>query len=169
MPLFNRKERREEEPDYSLRSLRLIVTPRVLADFKLVRAEVDQQPVLQPRRLQIAEDLRLMLRRQGLRRLQFDDQNPLDQQVRQIIPDQRAVLVIHLDRTLLPYLQSRLSQSVCQRVFIDFLQVSVPVINVYIIRRLTDLIAQRLNVFHRCLSLTAKNAESTKMGTDSAG
>jgi hypothetical protein len=40
------------------------------------------------------------------------------------------------------------------------------VINVNIISRLPDLIAQGLDVFHGCLSLTAKNAESTKMGPE---
>jgi hypothetical protein len=43
---FNRKERRErreEKAGNSLCSLRLILTPCELADFKLVRAKVDQQ------------------------------------------------------------------------------------------------------------------------------
>jgi hypothetical protein len=56
-PLFNRKERREhreENTGNSMRSPRLTFAPHKCAQFKLVRAKIDQQPVLKPRRFQVA-------------------------------------------------------------------------------------------------------------------
>ena len=43
---------------FSLRSLRSFVAENVFFDLKLVAAEIDQQSVLDPRRLEIAQELR---------------------------------------------------------------------------------------------------------------
>ena len=48
---------------YSLAALQLILRPRKLADFKLVGAKIDQHPMLQPGGLEVAQELRLVLRR----------------------------------------------------------------------------------------------------------
>ena len=47
----------------SLRPLRLILRPRKFADFKLGGAKIDQHPMLQPGGLEVAQELRLVLRR----------------------------------------------------------------------------------------------------------
>lgn len=95
--------------------------PGELADFKFVRAKIDQQTMFKPRRFQIAEDLRLMLRGECLGSLQFNDQRPLHEQVRQIVANQRSILVIHFDRMLLLHVEARLPQPMRQRIFINFL------------------------------------------------
>jgi len=78
----------------------------------------------------VAKNLRLVLRGERLRRLQFDNQAVRNEEVRQVISDQRAVLVIHFDGMLWLHVQARLAEPVGRRVFIDFLQVPLGVIDV---------------------------------------
>ena len=126
-----------------------LIGPGELAHFKFVGTEVDQEAVLEAGRFQVAEDLRLVLRGQRFGWLQFDEINLIfHQKIRQVISNRSSILVINANRVLLLHVQLSLPQSMRQRVFINFLQMSVPVINMDVIGCLPDLVSQCI----RCLS-----------------
>src|SRR5262249_55195243 len=49
---------------------------------------------------------------------------------------------------LLRYLQARLGQTMNERVFVNFLEMTMPVIDVNIVGNLANLVAQSFDVFH---------------------
>ena len=61
--------------------------------------------MLQTGGFQVTQNLRLVFAGQRLRGLQLDNQLPFDQQIREVITDQRAILVINLDGLLLCHLR----------------------------------------------------------------
>lgn len=93
-------------------------------------------------RLKIAEYLCLVFRRQRPGGFKLNDQLVVDQQVCQVVAEGRAVFIHNLDAMLLLYLQSEFPQSVREGIFVDLFEVTVRVIDVNIVRRLPDLIAQ---------------------------
>ena len=99
----------------------------------------------------LAEDLRLVLRRQRLGWLQLEDEDVLHQQVGHIVPDPRYILVVNSDGMLLLHIKSSLSQTMRQCGFVHLLQVTMAMVNVDVIGRLPHLITQRLCVFHVAL------------------
>ena len=99
-------------------------------------------------RFEVAQDLGRVFVGQGLGGLQFHDQDAFDQQVGHIIANERAILVIDLDRMLRLDLRSGLAQPVDEGVFVHLFEVPVPVIDVNVISRLPHLGAQRFEVLH---------------------
>jgi hypothetical protein len=131
--LFNRKERKERRgkgqqwAGWRLSGAR---AQGEFADFEFVRAEVDQEAVLQARGLQLTQNLRFVVVRQGFDRFQIYDEFTLHQQVGKVIANERAILIIDLDGVLLFDCQTRLAEPVGQGVLIDFFQVTVPMVHV---------------------------------------
>jgi hypothetical protein len=70
----------------------------------------------------------------------------LDQNVGEVVADQGAVLIMDLDRMLLLDGEARLAQTMRQRVLVDFLQVSVPVVLMDVKRDLPHAVTQGLDV-----------------------
>jgi hypothetical protein len=147
-----------------------MLAPYVLSNLELVRTEIDQHPVLKPSGFEVTKYLSLVIRGQGFGGLKLQDQHTVYQQVRQVIADNRPVLIVHFDRMLLPHVQTLFPQPMRQRVLVDLLQVSMPVISVNVIRRLPHLIAEFLTIVHSGLWLTARNRKEhkkTETGTGS--
>lgn len=63
-------------------------------------------------------------------RLQFDDQTPAYQQVREIVSNDCSVFVVNRQGELLRNFNAGFSQAVRQGVFVDLLQMPVPMIQV---------------------------------------
>jgi hypothetical protein len=81
-------------------------------------AEIQQQTNLEPCRLQVIQALCAMNPIQRLDRFQFDDQDILDHQIRDINADHHSIIE-HLNRPLLPDVQTGLTKLMRQRVLID--------------------------------------------------
>jgi hypothetical protein len=96
-----RRERKKQRSKVILPLARSIFCPCVLANLEFVSAKVDQQPVPQPGRFQVAENLGLVFGRDGFGRLQFHDQPAINQQIGEVIANQGAILIIDFDRILL--------------------------------------------------------------------
>ena len=71
----------------------------------------------------------------------------LCQQICQVLSDQGAVFIVNLDRELLFHIQARLAQPMSKSILIDFLQMPMPVVDMNVISRLPNKIAQLVNVF----------------------
>lgn len=130
--MLNRKDRKEHKeklrhaPEGSaIRRIR----SRKFPDLKLVGAEVDQDAMFKPCGFQVTQDLRFVLRGQCFGSLQLHDENSANQQVGDVIPDQRSVLVENLDRVLLLDVQPGYPQAVRQSILINFLEMTVSVKN----------------------------------------
>lgn len=102
-------------------------------------------------RLQIAEYLRLVFRRQRPGGFKLNDQLVVDQQVRQVVAEGRAVFIQNLNSMLLLHIQSELPQPVREGVFVDLFEMSVCMIDVNIVGCLPDLITQFGNGFHAAI------------------
>ena len=125
--------------------------PGKFANLEFERAEVDKEAVLDSGGLQIAEYLRLVFRRQRPGGFKLNDQLVVDQQVRQIVTEGRAVFIQNLNSMLLLHVQSELPQSVREGVFVDLFEMTVCVIDVNIVGCLPDLITQFGNGFHAAI------------------
>src|SRR3954471_15041943 len=96
----------------------------VLANLKLWPAEIQEQAMLDPRRPQITKYLSDMFCREGLARLQLDNNNSFDQEVGEIVSNHSAILVVNCQRMLLLHFEAQFPQSMNQRVFVNLLQVA---------------------------------------------
>ena len=163
--LFNRKERKERRgkgqqwAGWRLSGAR---AQGEFADFEFVRAEVDQEAVLQARGLQLTQNLRFVVVRQGFDRFQIYDEFTLHQQVGKVIANERAILIIDLDGMLLFDIQARLAETVCQGVLVHLFQMPVPMVNVNVVGRLPHLVAQRLDVLHTGFGLFDRKGRREK-------
>ena len=101
----------------------------ILPNLKSIRAEVDEQSMLNPRRLQISEHLSHMLVGDRFGSLQLDDQAILHQQVGEVFADLRAIFVINLELVLLLHIKPGFVQPMRERVLINFFEMPVGVIN----------------------------------------
>ena len=75
--------------------------------------------MFQARGLQITKNLRLVLGRKRLGRLEFHNELVLDQEIRHIVADQRTILIINLDWMLLSRTEARFPQSVRQSILLS--------------------------------------------------
>ena len=98
-------------------------------------------------RPQVAEHLGKVLICQRFAGFEFDNQAILHEQVGKVIPQNRSILIGDLEGALLNNMQTQLAQSVCEAVFINFLQVAVPQISVQGESSFTDFITENFDVF----------------------
>ena len=153
MAAKERKERRADRQESITASFGSFPAHRVFLNLKFVAAKVDEQPVLDLGRLEVAENLRSVLVGQCTARFQFYDQAALDQQVGQILADECAVLVINFEWVLLFDFNASLAQPICQGVFIDFLQVPVPMVHMDGIGVFSHNVTEFIDRFHLLRSL----------------
>lgn len=102
---------------------------------------------------QVPKNLGRVFTGKGAAGFQFHDQTTFHQQVRHILANESPILVEDLNGMMLPHLQTRLPETMNKRVLVDFLQMTMRVVNVNIIGNLPDLIAQLLDFFHSNSSL----------------
>jgi hypothetical protein len=118
-------------------------------DFQLGGAEVYQEPMLDVRSAQIAEQLGDMLVGQRADGLQFDDEPLVDEKISEELTQERAVLIEHAERMLLDGGESLFAQPMGEAVFVDFLDVAVPEMAVQREAGFADLIAELEDgIFH---------------------
>jgi hypothetical protein len=150
---FYRKERKIAKNELSGTGTTSLQTggPGKFANLEFERPEVDKEAVLDSGRLQIAEYLRLVFRRQRPGGFKLNDQLIVDQQVRQVVAEGCAVFIQNLNSMLLLHVQSELPQSMRKAVFVDLFEMTVCVIDVNIVGCLPDLITQFGNGFHTAI------------------
>ncbi len=112
-----------------------------LADPKAARPEVRNPSMLQSCRPQISRKLRDVFARDCVACLDLHEQATLHQQIRNIVPQDRPIFVIDLQRILRLDLQARLAQAVRKPVLVHLLQVSAAQMPVQRIARLPDQVA----------------------------
>jgi hypothetical protein len=101
----------------------------------------------------ITQDLRDVLLRRGPARLQLHDQTPLPQQVGEILANQSPILIQDIKRMLLFDLKAGRAQPVDLGVFINLLQVPMPVIDMDGISRFPHHVTEFIDCFHPLCSL----------------
>jgi hypothetical protein len=137
------------------------VAHHVFLNLEFVAAEIDQQSVIDPGGLKITQDLRDVLLRRGPARLQLHDQTALHQQIGEILANQSPVFVQDIERRLLFDLEAGLAQPVDQGVFINLLQVPVPVIDMNGISRFPHHVTEFIDCFHLLCSLRSFVADNS--------
>ena len=99
-------------------------------------------------RSKITEDLRFVIGSECSRGLQFYHYAIFDPKIGIIVANRCAVFVEDRDGMLLPDVEAGFAKTVHQGVFINFLKVSMGMIDVDFVGALPDLIAEFVNVFH---------------------
>lgn len=131
------------------KSDRIGIGKDVLADFEDGRTEVNQQPVLDARRAEIAEELRDVLTDERADGFQFDDQLMFDKQVSKKLAELCAVFVENVERVLLDGGEVLFSETVGESVFVNFLDVAVTETAVQREAGFADMIAElEYGIFH---------------------
>src|SRR5580658_4219077 len=97
--------------------------------------------MLKPCGLEVANDLCLMFGTQGLGRFKFNNQHIFDEQIRDIISYHGSIFVKYENWMLLFYVESDFGQTVRQCVFINFLKVSMVMVEVDLVGDLSNLIS----------------------------
>lgn len=95
-------------------------------NLKLWCSKVDQQPVLHPAGSHVSQDLSDVLIADCLNSLAFYEQRKFNQQIHDVFSQYRSILIVNRQRNLLPHIQSLFPQPMCQPVFVDLLQMTVP-------------------------------------------
>ena len=113
----------------------------------MIGTEVDEKPVPQSRRFQVADDLGDMFRCQSLDRLKFDDQPSFHQQIGEVFTDDGSVLVINCDGLLLLHYKPGLCQAMCKGIFIDLFEMPVTEVSMNGISDLPHAVAEFLCFF----------------------
>jgi hypothetical protein len=116
--------------------------------LEAIGTEVDEETVPTAGGLEVSEDLCFVLRGDGPRGLEFDDQAVLHEVVGIVFSDHRSILVEDSNGMLLLHMEAGLFQAMDEGVLIDLLQVSVTMIDVDVIGSLADLVANGFDVDH---------------------
>jgi hypothetical protein len=114
----------------------------VFADLEFAAAEIDEQTMLDPAGAEVAEQLCDVLVVQSLHGFDFHEQRLGNEQVGPEVAKNGAVLIVNRQRELAFHFQPLLAKPVQQRILVDFLNVSIPVIAVDGKTGFADYIAQ---------------------------
>jgi len=87
----------------------------------------------------------------GARSFHLDDQLVFNEQISVKIAEQGSIFIKNLQRMLLFHVESLFSQTMSQRILIDFLQMSVPMVAVNSKSCFPNYIAKLHDVFHTLL------------------
>jgi hypothetical protein len=98
-----------------------LVIEDVFLDPKPRAAEVDEQTVLETGGSEIPEDLGDVFVSELTDGFDLDDEPLVHQEIGEVLPEESAVLVIDIERVLLPNFEAKLPESMRQGVFIDLL------------------------------------------------
>ena len=130
------KERREHKE-----RRRSFSAEHVFLDMEFVAAEVDEQSIFDSGGFQITQDLRGVFVRAGSAGFQFNDQSAFDEQVGEILAQQRPVFIINIQWMLSLNVKAGFAQPIRQGVFVDLLQVAMPMIDMNGVSRLPNRVA----------------------------
>jgi hypothetical protein len=128
-PPKNTKDAKKKDDSWPSRiglGARVVPGQNKFADLELAGPEVDQQSVLDARRPQIAKYLSNVFIQERLARLDFNDEAFLDEQIGEVVPQDRSVFVADFQRVLSHDAQTEIAESVPQAVLIHLFQVSTP-------------------------------------------
>jgi len=115
-----RKDRKRKKGTKRFLDVRWCDTHYVLPDLKFVAAKVHQKAVLFARGSKVAQYLSSVFIGQSPAGFEFCYQGLLDEKIGEVFTDYGSVFIEYRDWTLLPHIQTGLSQAMGQRVFVYF-------------------------------------------------
>ncbi len=108
-----------------------------------------------PRGFKLANDLSFMFGCKRSRNFQFNYQSVFNEQICKILAQQCSIFIKDIDWMLLLYLEASLAQTMNERILINFLEMTMCMINANVIGDLPYLITQRFDVLHGVVYSTA--------------
>jgi hypothetical protein len=128
----------QKSQKYQKRKTKQVNSVDEFSDLKSGRAEIDQQALPDASCFEVAQRLGTILIRETLAGFQFGDQLVLNEQIGEKTSKQYAVLIEHLQWTLLRDLEALFAETVGHGILVHFFQMPAAEVDMKIIACLPD-------------------------------